>query len=70
LFFDLSAAGRFRATCVHSPNDCARNAEAFDPAAATRAWLATVPAEKRVRSDAYFEGGYWLILWNFLLGSG
>jgi STE24 endopeptidase len=40
-----------------------------DPAAATRAWLATVPAEKRARSDAYFEGGYWLILWNFLLGA-
>ncbi|MEY2541989.1 MAG: endopeptidase [Verrucomicrobiota bacterium] len=39
-----------------------------DPAAATQAWLATVPAEKRARSDAYFEGGYWLLLWNFLLG--
>ena len=22
---------------------------------------------KRAKSDAYFEGGYWLILWNFLL---
>jgi STE24 endopeptidase len=41
----------------------------LDPAAATRAWLDTVPAEKRAKSDAYFEGGYWLILWNFLLGA-
>ena len=41
----------------------------LDPAAATRAWLETVPAEKRARSDSYFEGGYWLILWNFLLGA-
>jgi STE24 endopeptidase len=41
----------------------------FDPAAATQAWLETVPAEKRAQSDAYFEGGYWLILWNFLLGA-
>jgi len=41
----------------------------FDPASATRAWLETVPAEKRAKSDAYFEGGYWLILWNFLLGA-
>ena len=41
----------------------------LDPAAATRAWLETVPAEKLARSDAYFEGGYWLILWNFLLGA-
>ena len=40
-----------------------------DPAAATRAWLDTVPADKRARSDAYFEGGYWLILWNFLVGA-
>src|SRR3954447_3128308 len=39
-----------------------------DPAAATRAWLDTVPADKRARSDAYFEGGYWLLLWNVLLG--
>ncbi len=40
-----------------------------DPAAATRAWLDTVPADKRAKSDAYFEGGYWLLLWNFLLGA-
>ena len=39
----------------------------FDPAAATRAWLATVPKDERAKSDAYFEGGYWLLLWNFLL---
>jgi Zn-dependent protease with chaperone function len=40
-----------------------------DPAAATRAWLETVPADKRARSDAYFEGGYWLLLWEFLLSA-
>lgn len=40
-----------------------------DAATATRAWLDTVPADKREKSDAYFEGGYWLILWNFLLGA-
>ena len=42
---------------------------AFDPMAATRAYLAKVPPEKRARSDAYFEGGYWLILWDFLYGA-
>lgn len=41
----------------------------FDPAEATWAWLATVPTDKRAKSDAYFEGGYWLILWNFLLAA-
>ena len=39
----------------------------IDPAAATRAYLATIPPEAKTRSDAYFEGGYWLILWNALL---
>ncbi|HMF76685.1 MAG TPA: M48 family metallopeptidase [Bryobacteraceae bacterium] len=38
----------------------------FDARAATDAWLATVPSAARARSDAYFEGGYWLILWDFL----
>src|SRR5947207_1757460 len=45
----------------------AQNPSGFDPGAATQAWLDTVPADKRAKSDAYFEGGYWLILWNFLL---
>src|ERR1041384_4205200 len=40
-----------------------------DPATATRAWLDTVPPDQRAKSDAYFEGGYWLILWNFLLNA-
>ena len=37
--------------------------------AATTAYLDTIPAEKRVQSDAYFEGGYWLTLWDFLWSS-
>ena len=45
----------------------AASATPFDAAAATQAWLASVPPEQRAKSDAYFEGGYWLILWNFLL---
>ena len=43
------------------------NQASFDPATATQAWLDTVPPEERAKSDAYFEGGYWLILWNFLM---
>ncbi|MDE3167925.1 MAG: M48 family metallopeptidase [Acidobacteriota bacterium] len=30
------------------------------------AYLAKMPPAQRARSDAYFEGGYWLILWDFL----
>ena len=40
-----------------------------DPMAATRAYLETLSPQARAGSDAYFEGGYWLILWNFLVGS-
>jgi STE24 endopeptidase len=45
------------------------NPEAFDAAKATTAWLDTVPADKREKSDAYFEGGYWLLLWDFLISA-
>jgi STE24 endopeptidase len=42
----------------------------LDPAAATQAWLDSVPQDKREKSDAYFEGGYWLLLWNYLVAAG
>ncbi len=41
----------------------------FNVDAATEAYMATMPASARARSDAYFEGGYWLILWDFLYGA-
>jgi STE24 endopeptidase len=41
----------------------------FDAMAATNAYLAQIPASAKARSDAYFEGGYWLILWDFLYGA-
>jgi STE24 endopeptidase len=47
-----------------------QQSRSLDPAAATRAWLDSVPQDKREKSDAYFEGGYWLILWNYLLVAG
>jgi STE24 endopeptidase len=47
----------------------ARPGPNFDVKASTDAWLATVPPDKKARSDAYFEGGYWLQLWDFLLSA-
>lgn len=47
-----------------------QESRAIDPAAATQAWLDSVPQDKREKSDAYFEGGYWLILWNYLVAVG
>ncbi|MDE2300500.1 MAG: M48 family metallopeptidase, partial [Burkholderiales bacterium] len=39
-----------------------------DADAATQAYMDRLPADVVARSNAYFEGGYWLQLWNFLLG--
>ncbi len=41
----------------------------FDPVAAAEAYLAKLSSEQRARSDAYFEGGYWLQLWGLLYGA-
>ncbi|HZS16330.1 MAG TPA: M48 family metallopeptidase [Candidatus Udaeobacter sp.] len=54
---------------ISSSPGTAGQVDSFDPAAATRKWLDSVPRTQREKSDAYFEGGYWLILWNFLLAA-
>jgi hypothetical protein len=41
-------------------------AQPFDVNAAVEAYLAKMSPEQRARSNAYFEGGYWLQLWDFL----
>ena len=43
---------------------------AFDAAKATDRYLAKVSGEARARSDAYFEGGYWLKLVDLLYALG
>ncbi len=43
-------------------------AQGFDVEAATRAYLDTVQGPARAQSDAYFEGGYWLLLWGAAVG--
>jgi STE24 endopeptidase len=39
----------------------------FDADAATQAYLNMLTPEQKARSDAYFEGGYWITLWEFVL---
>jgi STE24 endopeptidase len=70
LFFAVSIAASGQTATPTPSEGAAQNVKRIDPAAATQAWLATVPQDKRKKSDAYFEGGYWLILWNFLLVAG
>ena len=43
---------------------------AFDEAAATNKYLARIGGAARARSDAYFEGGYWLQLLDLLYALG
>lgn len=45
----------------------AAQAGSFDPEAATQAYLSTLHGAARAKSDAYFEGGYWLLLWGTLV---
>ncbi|HZD31650.1 MAG TPA: M48 family metallopeptidase [Candidatus Angelobacter sp.] len=47
----------------------AQPSDHFNVDAAADAYLALMPASAQARSDAYFEGGYWLILWDFLVGA-
>ena len=39
----------------------------FDVGRATDSFIATVPAADREKSDAYFEGGYWIAAWTTLI---
>lgn len=52
-----------------SPSSAIETAARFDPVQATKAWLDTFPPDQRAKSNAYFEGGYWLLLWNFLVAA-
>lgn len=53
-----------------APSASGANAGSFDVEAATRTYLDRLTPEQKERSDSYFEGGYWLQLWGFLLSLG
>ena len=40
--------------------------QVFNVDSATEHWLNTLTPAQRAKSDAYFEGGYWLLLWSTL----
>src|SRR5215471_9149203 len=61
LLLVLAVSPLLRAQEVSSPP-----ASAFNIETASRAYLDRLPPDKKARSDAYFEGGYWLQLWQFL----
>jgi len=38
----------------------------FNPDTATQEYLSKLTPEQKSKSDAYFEGGYWLLFWNMV----
>ena len=67
LLFEVVASAQTSAPGAASvpPNQTAVT-HPFDIQAAVDAYLAKMPPARRAASDAYFEGGYWLQLWDFL----
>ena len=47
----------------------AQPSDHFDATVATDAYMAQISPERIERSNNYFEGGYWLTLWDFLYGA-
>lgn len=54
------------ATTAVPPATAPAAAAHLDADAATASYMAQLSPAARAKSDAYFEGGYWLILWDFL----
>lgn len=63
--FSESAIVRDLPPGMHVP-EAAKPGPNFDVDRATEAWLGLLSPEQRRLSDAYFEGGYWLQLWDAL----
>ena len=69
LLFPVFAFGQTRVPStppVPPPANQAAVKQAFDVQEAVNSYLAKMPPAQRARSDAYFEGGYWLLFWDFL----
>ena len=63
LFPDFESPAQILGNAVSTPGT-------FNTEAASKGYLARQTPEQKARSDAYFEGGYWLQLWQFLFGVG
>jgi STE24 endopeptidase len=68
LLLFLAAGPRLAAQSVAITNPPPQSA--FNIETAARSYLDRLTPEKKQKSDAYFEGGYWIQLWEFLYGTG
>ncbi len=66
IFLLLSSC--FKATAqVDTLKTIAITQESFNADTATQAYISTLSPEQKAKSDAYFEGGYWIQLWGFII---
>jgi STE24 endopeptidase len=63
----LASSSRSPAPTANPPTPPPQSA--FNIETASRAYLDRLTPEKKHKSDAYFEGGYWIQLWDFLCGT-
>ncbi|MBJ6107917.1 M48 family metallopeptidase [Hymenobacter sp. BT523] len=70
VFLLLAAAGAAHAQPSAMAPAPATAQPAFDVEAATQAYLSTLTPAQKASSDAYFEGGYWLLLIDVLYAVG
>ena len=61
----LPGSARSQTAAGSQPN-VSQSQPAFNVQEAVEKYLAKMPPAERARSNAYFEGGYWLILWDFV----
>jgi Zn-dependent protease with chaperone function len=68
LAFALGASAQTAAPSA-AIGPAASAASPLDINSAVNAYFAKMPPARRAQSDAYFEGGYWLIVWDFLVSA-
>ena len=65
-FIALPSFGQDDST-VTQVSDSPHQSIAFDVDSAVNSYIDVLSDEEQEKSDSYFEGGYWLILWGFLV---
>ena len=70
LLIAILCIGAFSVIHAQSSTMDTTEAMAFGPTAATQKYLDLLSPAQKAKSDAYFEGGYWLILWDLLYTLG
>lgn len=65
----FSKANCVNQTTVNTDTETVKT-EVFNPEVATQKYLDSLTPDEKKKSDTYFEGGYWLMLWNMLMELG